>query len=267
MENTMKEIKRFELSKKGVDIALYNNGICYLEIPGFKFQIMIVQIESTSVMLKGGKLKSPVTLGNEKIEIEITDAGTVRVPALGDVFTVAKVSDIATELKEEETLHLEYCPHCGSHAKEQGVEHHTSGFGCNLCQKDIPFRSECGLVVEEVKPPTPVRILWFSRHQMTVEQYRDLERIYGAVDVSVIDMSIKHVDEIKWDIENNDVLAVVAPPELLHEFVNYPGGRPVIVAKSERILVPSEDGTESKVEFQFQGWDLMEEYTIKTRRL
>lgn len=267
MENTMKEIKRFELSKKGVDIALYNNGIVYFEIPGFGYRIMIVQIESTSVMLKGKELKSPVTLGNEKIDIELTDAGILRIPALGDVFTVAKVSNIATKLKEEETLHLEYCPHCGSHAEEQGVEHHTSGFGCNLCQKDIPFRSEC-LVIEEVKPSAePVRILWFSRHQMSMEQYQDLERIYGTIDVSVIDMSIKHADDIKWDIENNDILAVVAPPELLHEFVNYPGGRPVIVAKSERILVPSEDGTESKVKFKFMGWDLMEEYTIKTRRL
>ena len=263
----MKEIKRVELSKKGVDITLYDNGICYLEIPGFGYRIFLEQIKSTSVRLKDGMTESSITLGNEKISIEITDAGTVRIPALGDVFTVAKISDIATKLKEEETLHLEYCPHCGTIASEIGVEYHTSGFTCDRCLKQIPFRSECGLVVEEVKPSTPVKVLWFSRHQMTVEQYQDLERIYGAIDVSVIDMSIKHVDEIKWDIENNDVLAVVAPPELLHEFVNYPGGRPVIVAKSERILVPSEDGTESKVEFKFTGWDLMEEYTIKTRRL
>lgn len=265
MENTMKEIKRVELSK-GLYITLYNNGICYLEIPGFE-QIMVEQIKNTSAMLTGGKLKSPIILGTGKISIELTDAGTVRIPVLENVFTVAKISNIATKLKGEETLHLEYCPHCGSHAREQGVESHTSGFACNLCQKWIPFRSECGLVVEEVKPSEPVKILWFSRHQMTVEQYRDLERIYGTIDVSVIDMSIKHADDIKWDIENNDVLAVVAPPELLHEFVNYPGGRPVIVAKSERILVPSEDGAESKIEFKFAGWDLMEEYTIKTRRL
>ena len=263
----MKEIKRVELSKKGVDITLYDNGICYLEIPGFGYRIMVEQIKHTSVLLKGESVKSPVTLGNEKISIEITDAGTVRIPALGDVFNVAKISDIATKLKEEETLHLEYCPHCGTIASEIGVEHHTSGFTCDRCLKQIPFRSEYSLVIEEVKPSTPVRILWFSRHIMTTEQYQDLERIYGAIDVSVIDMTISHADEIKWDIENNDVLAVVAPPELLHEFVNYPGGRPVIVAKSERVLVKSEDGTESKVVFKFTGWDLMEEYTIKTRRL
>ena len=189
MEN-MKEIKRVELSKKGVDITLYDNGICYFEIPGFGYQIFVEQIKATSVLLKDGRTESPITLGNEKISIELTDAGTVRIPALGDVFTVAKISDIATKLKEEETLHLEYCPHCGIIASEIGVEHHTSGFTCDRCLKQIPFRSECGLVVEEVKPSIPVKILWFSRHQMSIEQYQDLERIYGAIDVSVLDMSI-----------------------------------------------------------------------------
>lgn len=276
----MKEIKRVELCKKGVDITLYNNGIVYFEIPGFKFQIMVEQIKHTSFLLKEGKLKSPITLGNEKISIELTDAGTVRIPALGDVFTVAKISDISTKLKEEETLHLEYCPHCGTIASEIGVEHHTSGFTCDRCLKQIPFRSECGLVIEEVKPSTPVKILWFSRHQMSAEQLADLERIYGTVEINQISSTINSAYDIKDAIEKNDVIAIVAPINLQAQFLQIAGERPVISCRNKRVLTPGYgEGIQNMninpgsfiggidVSFVFDGWFQIDKIEVITHDL
>ena len=263
-------VKTVEINNNSnVVINLHEDGTTTLHVIATGFTKDIESIINGFAQMELNSIEEATLKGDNGNDYKLTIGldGSIKIERFEYLnISVSLLEELVKTLKEEETLHLEYCPHCGSSAKEQGVESHTSGFACNLCQKWIPFRSEC-TVIEEVKSNSPVKILWFSRHQMTIEQYQDLERIYGAIDVSVIDMTISHADEIKWDIENNDVLAVVAPPELLHEFVNYPGGRPVIVAKSERVLVKSEDGTESKVVFKFTGWDLMEEYTIKTRRL
>ena len=265
------EVKDFLNGDTVAIITLHKDGDISFSVPATGYTKSIADIILAWEELKGSNTPQIKIVGDNGNDYTLTIMKTGDLIIEGFENTDLDIKQIirtVKTLKEEETLRLEYCPHCGSSAKEQGVESHTSGFACNLCQKWIPFRSECGLVIEEVKPSTtPVKILWFSRHVMTIEQHKDLERIYGAVNVTRVDMSIKHVDEIDSIIEDNDILAVVAPPELLHEFVNYPGRRPVIVAKSERILVPSSNGAESKIEFKFMGWDLMEEYTIKTRRL
>lgn len=262
-------VKMVEVNdNSNIVISLHEDGTMTLNVIATGFTKDIESIINGFAQMKLNSIEEATLKGDNGNDYKLTISldGSIKIERFEYLnISVSLLEEIVKTLKEEETLHLEYCPHCGSSAEEQGVESHTSGFACNLCQKWIPFRSQC-VVIEEVKPP--VRVLWFSRHNMSEEQIADLRRIYGDdVYISNVNATIKHVNEIKWDIENNDVLAVVASPELLHEFVNYPGGRPVIVAKSERILVPSEDGTEKKVEFKFAGWDLMEEYKFKSRRL
>ena len=107
-------------------------------------------------------------------------------------------------------------------------------------------------------------ILWFSRHEMTSEQINDLHRIYGEnIIVNQINKTIKSAYELADEIEAADVIAIVAPINLQSQFLKLANGKPVISARSKRILL--EDG--EKVEFQFDGWYQIEKIEIVTKDL
>ncbi len=96
------------------------------------------------------------------------------------------------------------------------------------------------------------KILWFSRHQMTEDQIKDLKRIYDDdIAINQINKTISHVSEIKEEIDNADVIAIVASIQLQQEFLQAAGGKPVISCKNKRI-VDTDDNT--KVTFVFDGW-------------
>ena len=73
--------------------------------------------------------------------------------------------------------------------------------------------------------------------------------------------------EILEQITRCDVVAVVAPPELLAEFseICFTQNKPLIFSKSERVLIKQEDGTESKIQFKFVNWIEMETFIYKTK--
>ena len=77
----------------------------------------------------------------------------------------------------------------------------------------------------------------------------------GDVVINQVDKTIQYVSELSTEIADADVIAIVAPIGLQTEFLKLAGTKPVIVAVSERILVPAEDGTETKVEFKFLKWE------------
>ncbi len=43
----------------------------------------------------------------------------------------------------------------------------------------------------------PVKILWLSRHPYRKEQEQELEEIFGPVDITRVDMTIRHPREVK----------------------------------------------------------------------
>ena len=94
------------------------------------------------------------------------------------------------------------------------------------------------------------KVLWFSRHEMTASQIMDLERIFGKVNIHQVSRTIQHAIELKREIHENDVIAIVAPLPLQQEFLELAGGKPVIFCKNKRIL----DGDGGKVRFIFDGW-------------
>ena len=94
------------------------------------------------------------------------------------------------------------------------------------------------------------RVLWFSRHEMSEEQLNDLVRIYGLVELTQINKTIKSAYELSDEIASHDVIAIVAPLPIQQQFLKLADDKPVIFCKNDRIV--SEDG--EKVTFSHAGW-------------
>lgn len=102
------------------------------------------------------------------------------------------------------------------------------------------------------------KVLWFSRHEMTVEQKAAL----GNVEIVQINRTINSAFELQAEIAAADIVAIVAPINLQQQFLKLAGEKPVIMALSERILVPSEDGGEDKVDFHFVKWERLRKIEV-----
>ena len=84
----------------------------------------------------------------------------------------------------------------------------------------------------------------------------DQRRALGDVEIVQVNRTINSAFELKDEIDAADIIAIVAPIGLQAEFLRLAGDKPVIVAVNDRVLVPSEDGTnEDKVEFHFVKWE------------
>ena len=94
------------------------------------------------------------------------------------------------------------------------------------------------------------KVLWFSRHIMQVAQMQALMDKLGDVDITQLSKSIQSAQDIAQEIEAHDIIAVVAPPNLLAGVLRIAGEKPVITAKMERTILP--DGS---VEMKFIKWE------------
>lgn len=95
------------------------------------------------------------------------------------------------------------------------------------------------------------KVLWFSRHEMSAEQRAAL----GDVEIRQINKTIQNAYELKDEIDECDIIAVVAPIGLQEQFLRLAGDKPVITAVNARILVEKDDGSEVKAEFHFVKWE------------
>ena len=94
------------------------------------------------------------------------------------------------------------------------------------------------------------KVLWFSRHLMQVAQMEALRNKLGDVDITQVSKSIQSAQDIAQEIGAHDIIAVVAPPQLLAGILKLAGDKPVITAKMGRIILP--DGS---VEMPFEKWE------------
>lgn len=94
------------------------------------------------------------------------------------------------------------------------------------------------------------KVLWFSRHLMQVAQMQALMDKLGDVDITQVSKSIQSAQDIAQEIEAHDIIAVVAPPNLLAGILRIAGDKPVITAKMGRTILP--DGS---VEMPFEKWE------------
>ncbi len=106
------------------------------------------------------------------------------------------------------------------------------------------------------------KILWLSRHQMTQEQVKDLERIYGEIEIKTFDKSVTGWKDVAKEGEDCDVLAVVLPPSILADLTNPRNNvKPVIRAKANRVptgrtvINPATGKEETEYRFEHAGWE------------
>ena len=84
---------------------------------------------------------------------------------------------------------------------------------------------------------------------MKVAQAQALMDTLGDVDITQVNKSIQSAQDIAQEIEAHDIIAVVAPPNLLAGILRIAGDKPVITAKMERTVLP--DGS---VDMEFIKW-------------
>lgn len=86
---------------------------------------------------------------------------------------------------------------------------------------------------EQMKEKEPKKVLWFSRHKMT----EDKSKALGNVEIMQIDKSIQTAYELQEEINQCDIIAIVAPINLQAQFLKLAGDKPVITALNNRVLV------------------------------
>lgn len=103
-------------------------------------------------------------------------------------------------------------------------------------------------------------VLWFSAHEMSPEQESALGDV-GQIDQ--INRTIKSAYELQDEINSHDIIAIVAPVNLQQQFLNIAGDKPVIMAKSDRILTKDENGREDKATFKFNKWEQVKNISVE----
>jgi hypothetical protein len=106
------------------------------------------------------------------------------------------------------------------------------------------------------------KVLWFSRHTMTGDQHQALVDRLGECEVRQINKTINSAYELEKEIKESDVIAITAPINLQAQFLKIAAGKPVITAVNKRVLTPSPDGGEDKVEFVFGGWKVIKKIDV-----
>ena len=117
------------------------------------------------------------------------------------------------------------------------------------------------------------KVLWISRHEMTVPQRRDLERILGGgVELVPWRDTVRDPAVLAPAIRAADAVAAVLPPALLAGVMKLAEGRPVLQAVSARAATGRErvlpDGRrEPEFAFVHRWWEQILRLEVETRRL
>ena len=78
--------------------------------------------------------------------------------------------------------------------------------------------------------------------------------IYEMTCVAIKEANIISSTNVKDEIEESDIIAIVAPIHIQQQFLKLAGSKPVIMAVNDRVFVKQPDGSEDKVEFRFVKW-------------
>lgn len=109
------------------------------------------------------------------------------------------------------------------------------------------------------------KVLWFSRHEMSLEQKEALINKLGEIEIIQINGTAPNI-HVPFEAEINgaekvevkplkewvaevDVVAIVAPIALQQQFLSVAGEKPVIMTENARVFSEGE-----KVQFKFVRW-------------
>ena len=105
------------------------------------------------------------------------------------------------------------------------------------------------------------KILWFSRHNMSETQ---MEALGANIEIVTVNKTIQSAFELKEEIDECDIIAIVAPINLQAQFLKLAGDKPVIMAVNDRVLVKDPEGGEDKAEFHFVKWIRLKKIEVVT---
>lgn len=119
------------------------------------------------------------------------------------------------------------------------------------------------------------KVLWVSRHMLSEEQLKDLQRIYGDVEIKQFADNVQSAKQLVEVGEDCDIFAVVLPPALLADLINprINNQKPVIRSVMERvptgtmIVNPGTGKEEMEMTMHFVAWEQVDEFRIVTHRL
>lgn len=72
------------------------------------------------------------------------------------------------------------------------------------------------------------KVLWFSRHEMSLAQKIDLNRIFGEMEIIHVSKTIDSGFDLQYEINEADVIAIVAPINIQQQILKIAGSKPVI---------------------------------------
>ena len=115
------------------------------------------------------------------------------------------------------------------------------------------------------------KIFWLSRHTLTADQHKDLERIFGDIEIKQFEGTVQDANEVVRLAADCDVLAVVLPPAILANLVNPRiNTKPVIRAKANRVptgntvINPATNKEEAEFRFEHAGWEQIKRIVVET---
>lgn len=104
------------------------------------------------------------------------------------------------------------------------------------------------------------KVLWVSRHDLTSEQISGLIKILKDQFLyTKYDETVKNAEELNQIlVENNyDAIVAVLPVNLLSELKKINPEIKIIVPRSKRKLIKKNNNEESKVIFEFDGFEII----------
>lgn len=116
-------------------------------------------------------------------------------------------------------------------------------------------------------------VLWISRHEMTPEQFADLERVAGdEIKLNVYSDSVKDIADLKDAISKSEIIAAVLPSGLMSDLWKSLDGQMLVEAASERVatgrtLVLNDGRREKEFIFRHKCWKQILKYDVVSEEL
>lgn len=114
------------------------------------------------------------------------------------------------------------------------------------------------------------KVLWFSRNELLPDQLDALKLTYGDdIEINHVNKTVKHMKEIKEDIDNADVIVMVGTVDMQSQALQLAAGKPVLTAMTDpnsRVVVKDPLGGESKTVFGFAGFKEVKNISVQKAR-
>lgn len=105
------------------------------------------------------------------------------------------------------------------------------------------------------------KVLWVSRHILTQEQVEGIKKVLcDEFEYTPYDKTVKNAEELVEQIKETkaDALVAVLPVGLLSEVFAETDIK-ILVPRSKRKLIPDPNGGESKVVFEYDGFEVIDD--------